>query len=319
MLIGASGDFTDGDGNPASKEQHFARLERDIGGTFDVFHDFLQWRDLTRSTWPGSASAALAAEGRTLFVNLKSPTGRPDDWRAIADGRYDADIERAATQMAAHGRPVFLTFFHEPEDNIRSAAGGDDTRIQAYIDDYRNAFRHLHDRFDHHGADNVIWVWDMVGWLPTWASYYERGLYPGDDVVDWVAWNPYNWFGCVNHGSPDRWRTFTETVAPFYDWLGTPGPGRPSTDKPLMLGEFGTEENTGAVDSNQTKADWLDEARRRLPERFPRLKAVIYFDAEGRRADGSVQFCRWSADSSPASAAAIGRLVNDPALDPVWP
>ncbi len=318
VLIGASGDFTNDDGSARSKQEHVQARERQLGTDFDIFHDFVQWNDLVGRTWPRPATAELAADGHILFTNWKSPTGHPRDWAAIANGRYDTDIVAAARQFATFGEATFLTFYHEPEDNIRDASGSDPAQVQRYIDDYRAAFRHLHDTFEAEGADNVIWVWDMQGWLGGFEDYYTSGLYPGDDVVDWVAWNPYNWYGCVNHGTPRKWKTFTEVVAPFYDWLDAGGPGRPGRDKPLMLGEFGSEENTGATNSSQTKAGWLDEARRVLPERFPRLRAVVYFDTEGRRSDGSVQFCRWGLDSSQASLDAMTRLLLDDDLRARW-
>ncbi len=318
VLIGASGDFRADDGSLQPKQDHFTEMERRLGADFDIFHNFLQWNDLVSKQWPNDRDQAIADDGHILLTNWKSPTGRVTDWARIADGEYDADIRAAARQVAAFGEPTFLTFFHEPEDNIRDAANGNATLEQRYIGDYRAAFRHIHDVFEANGADNAIWVWDMQGWLGGFERYYESGLYPGDDVVDWVAWNPYNWFGCENHGNSQRWKSFTDVVAPFYDWLEAGGPGRPSTDKPLMLGEWGTEENTGATDSDQTKAEWLDEARRVLPTRFPRLRAVVYFDTEGRRADGSVQFCEWGIDSSSSSIDAMRRLVTDASLNPRW-
>lgn len=318
LLVGASGDFRARDGLLQSKQDHFAAMEDRLNAEFDIFHNFLLWNEMVDKTWPKAKTQALADNGHLLFTNWKSPTGSPTDWAKIANGQFDADILTAAGQVREFGEPTFITFYHEPEDNIRDASGGDQAKIQQYIDDYRDAFRHIVDVFDKNGADNAIWVWDMQGWLGSWESYYTNGLYPGDDVVDWVAWNPYNWFGCVNHGAPTKWKSFEEVVAPFYDWLDKGGSDRPSKDKPLMLGEWGSEENTGATNSDQTKAEWLDEARQILPERFPRLRAIVYFDTEGRRADGTVQFCEWGISSSQDSMSAMARMMNDPNLDPRW-
>ena len=315
VLIGASGDFTDDNGRQVNKQESFMARERQLNAEFDIYHNFLQWNDLVSKTWPNANSQALADDGRILFINWKSASGHPRDWAAIANGSYDADVAKAARQVAAFGDEVFITFFHEPEDNIRDASGGDPAKVQQYLDDYSAATRHLHDMFDAAGADNAVWVWDMQGYLPNWELYYLNGLYPGDDVIDWIAYNPYNWHEC-NPGS--KWRSFTEVASPFYDWLNEGG-NRPSTSKPVMLGEFGTEENQGAVNSNQTKAEWLEEATRVLPSRFPRLKATVYFDTEGRNSQGVPQFCDWALDSSQGSMNAMRDMLNAPALNPVWP
>jgi beta-mannanase len=318
VLIGASGDFKADDGSGQSKQDHFAAMEDRLNAEFDIFHDFLQWNDLVNRDWPSQKTQALADNGHILLTNWKSPTGRVTDWAQIADGQHDGDIIAAANQVRDFGEPTFLTFYHEPEDNIRDAANGDAAKTQRYIDDYRNAFRHIVSVFEANGADNAIWVWDMQGWLGGFEDYYLNGLYPGDDVVDWVAWNPYNWYGCVNHGSSTKWKSFEDVVAPFYDWLEEGGQDRPGTDKPLMLGEWGSEENDGATNSSQTKAEWLEDARQLLPTRFPRLKAVVYFDTEGRRANGTVQFCEWAIDSSQSSMNAMTNLLTDPALNAQW-
>ena len=56
-------------------------------------------------------------------------------------------------------------------------------------------------------------------------------MYPGDDVVDWVAWDPYDFGEC--HRA--RGQSFAQTIKPFYDWLVDHHP-----NKPFMLAEYGT-------------------------------------------------------------------------------
>lgn len=318
IIFGSTGDFTTADGTVQPKVTDFRRTEARLGTDFDLYHDFLQWNDLVDKTFPRADVQELVDEGRLLLTNWKSPTGHPRDWARIANGDYDDDIVVAARQMAAFGEPTFLTFFHEPEDNIRDVSDGNQALVDRYVNDYAAAFRHLHDVFDANGADNVVWVWDMQGWIGGWESYYTGGLYPGDDVVDWVAWNPYNWHACENHGSEDRWRSWPEVVSSFYDWVDEGGPDRPSRDKPLMLGEFGSEENIGSSTSDQTKAEWIAEIGEVVEERFPRLKALVYFNTEGKRPDGSIQFCEWPLDSSPSAERAMANLLTDPSLTLRW-
>ncbi len=316
--MGSTGDFADADGNWQSPRQDFRRQEARLGHDFDIFHEYNQWRDLVDKSWPNAETQQLADEGRVVFTNWKSPTSHPDDWARIAVGAYDADINKAAQRIIDFADPVFITFFHEPEDNIKKVAGDDIAKQDALVRDYANAFAHIVEVFDQAGADNAIWVWNIQGWLGH-QRLYEAGLYPGDDVVDWVAYNAYNWHGCDNHGDSRRWREFYDVYLPFYQWLETDGPGRPATDKPIMLGEWGTEENDNAENSDQSKGEWIDGARHHFANQtFPRIKAAVYFDTEGVRADGSIQFCRWALDSSSSSLDSFRNLMADSSLEPSW-
>ncbi len=318
LLLGSTGDFADSDGNWQSPREDFRRQEERLGHDFDVFHDYNQWNHLINGSWPHRETQALADEGRIIFTNWKSPTSSPADWARIANGQFDDDIRTAARNIIAYDKPLFITFFHEPEDNIMSVAGDNIAKQDELVNDYAEAFAHIVNVFDDVGADNAIWVWNVQGWLGH-QRLYDAGLYPGDDVVDWVAYNSYNWHGCDNHGNSPRWKEFEDVYQTFYDWLESDGPGRPGPDKPVMLGEWGTEENVGATNSDQTKAEWFDDARRHFVDgTFPRIKAAIYFDTEGVRADGSVQFCEWGLDSSAESLASFRTLMAEPALVPTW-
>ena len=94
---------------------------------------------------------------------------------------------------------------HEPEDNAGPCQPGavDDAKADmGSAEDFRAAFRHVVERV-RPVAPNVVWVFSVMGHDPaaSWA------FYPGDDVVDWVAWDPYNWANCAGR-TRDRWRGF---------------------------------------------------------------------------------------------------------------
>ena len=63
-------------------------------------------------------------------------------------------------------------------------------------------------------------------WSPNWNSGPNvswnkmQRYYPGDAYVDWLSWDPYNFAGCMSGKfKRDEWKSFTEIVRPFYDWL----------------------------------------------------------------------------------------------------
>lgn len=57
------------------------------------------------------------ANNRISWVSFKPPGQGRSVWRAIASGRYDADIRRRARGYASLSGPVIVTFNHEPQND----------------------------------------------------------------------------------------------------------------------------------------------------------------------------------------------------------
>jgi beta-mannanase len=248
--------------------------EAQMGRKFDIVHFYHQWSQ----NFPTAEERALAAEGRILLLNWKSP----GSWPAVANGSQDAQIAETAGRLKALGSKVFLAFHHEPENDV-GAAG--------QPADYARAFRRVVDGFRRAGAGNVLFVWNMMGYVGGYGSIYPT-LYPGDDYVDWIAYDPYNWYGCR---AGAKGRSFAQITKPFYDWTAAHAPG-----KPLMLAEYGLREQAPGTPS---KADWFRDQLVQLKTTRSRIKAVVYFN--------NLHECDWRITSSSASAAAFREIGRD--------
>ena len=252
--------------------------EAQMGRKFDIVHFYHQWTQ----DFPTAEERSLAAEGRLLLINWKSP----GSWPAVANGSQDGQITETATRLKAFGRKMFLGFHHEPENDI-GAAG--------QPADYARAFRRVVDVFNRVGADNVLFVWNMMGYVGGYGNIYPT-LYPGDQYVDWIAYDPYNWYGCK---AGQRGRSFAEITKPFYDWTAANTPG-----KPLMLAEYGLREQAAGMPS---KADWFRDELVQLRTTRTRLKALVYFNNDHN--------CDWRITSSSASVAAYRDIGRDAHLN----
>ena len=200
----------------------------------------------------------------------------------MASGSQDAQITATANRLKAFGRKLFLAFHHEPENDV-GAAG--------QPADYARAFRHVHDVFERVGAGNVIFVWNMMGFVGGYGGTYAA-LYPGDRYVDWIAYDPYNWYGCKPGA---KGRSFAQITKPFYDWTAVHAPG-----KPLMLAEYGLREQGAGMPS---RADWFRDELVQLKTTRTRLKALVYFN--------NLHTCDWRITSSSASVAAYRDVGHD--------
>jgi hypothetical protein len=194
----------------------------------------------------------------------------------IAHGAYDAYLERWASRIAAYGGPVWLRFAHEmntvtyPWGEVagRNPSGS-----------YIAAWRHVHQVFDAAHADNVTWVWSPNTPYPGTTPLAE--VYPGDDDVDLVALDGYNW----------------STLQPGTSWTSFEGIFRPGleeldqlSDRPRFIGEVASTEVGG------DKAAWIGEMFSALRGR-PHVCGFTWFDL--------VKETDWRIDSSPTSLKAF--------------
>jgi hypothetical protein len=265
-----------------------AREQHTLGRRLDIIERYHDFSDGGNGIFPNPAETRLARHHLLLFSWAPAIWSRQIHfrWSTIAAGGLDRSvIEPEARRIAAMHRRVFLTFSAEPD----GAVPGNGTAAQ-----FVAAWRHVHDVFSQLGVRNVVWVWTTTGYVPHASTI--ASLYPGDAYVDWIGYDPYNFFNC-HHGP---WHTFPETVEPFYEWLTT---HRLGAGKPVMLPEFGSAPNPS---SPGLEAAWYRDIVPAL-ERMPRLRALILWNS---RTPG----CDLNINDSPAAARAYRRTGLSPYL-----
>src|ERR1700712_2305579 len=221
------GVYTLQDGNA---EQSIRRLESKVGRKFDItsrFHDFSD--SMNQGQFPDSHERAVGP-GSRLFISWQarvSSSNRDIQWSAIANGSYDKYINSAAARVKAYKNPVFIAFDAEFDTNDNKG-----TPAQ-----YVAAYRHVWNVFKAKGFTNVAWAWVTSGYTGAGNGAQILKGYPGDAYVDWVGFDPYNFYRC----NGTAWKTFAEKVTPTYDWLVAHGLGK----KPFLLSEYGTQYDSG--------------------------------------------------------------------------
>ena len=261
--------------------QEMPYLERLVGRRFDLDRWYQRWDE----PFPGKPQRDAVAAGRIPVIgwNAVSESGAPVPWSEIAAGGQDATIEARADELKVFGHKVMLIFNHEPEDDLST---------NGTPADFRAAFRRVASVMRARGATNVVFVWTMMADTFNPAGRDPGDYYPGDDVVDWVAADGYNWSGSDYVSGP--WREFSEIFDSFNRWATRKG-------KPAMVAETGVLEDSS---DPRRKARWLTRARETV-KRWPRMKAVIYFQGQG-----------WQFDSSAPATAAYRAMGADPCFNP---
>jgi hypothetical protein len=251
-------------------------LEQTMGRKFDViyFFDSIDSGDL-----PSDDERQVVDNGQTLHINIESrqfaKPGRPEvRWSAVAAGDFDATLTSAAKGLAALHKPFFITFDHEADGKAKLKARGTPAQFVA-------AWRHVRKVFRDAGATQAIWTWVVTGYPPNFPTVLK--LYPGNDAVDWISWDPYDSRGCQNGDvGSDPPQTFAEIASPFYQWLATTGVRNGiSLKKPYMISETGS-----AYDPKQPQAtaDFYRSIPAGLRE-LPRIRAVTIWDQDAGSCD----------------------------------
>lgn len=194
-------------------------------------------------------------------------------YATIASGQCDAFLREVIQNLKAYQKPVFLRFAWEM--NLKSMYWSIPT-TKSQPEEFVAAWKHFHDIGVAEGADNIIWNLSFNTSSSDTIPYAK--LYPGDEYVDWVSIDGYNW------GTSQKWSGWTSFEGVFrnsYNELAA------ISNKPIMISEFNSSTDGG------DKAAWLQDAlEKAIPEKFPLIKAIVFFNEnkiEGESVDWRIE------------------------------
>lgn len=250
-------------------------LERAIGRRLDVVHIYKAWGE----TW-GQYNAetmqelvSATTDGRRALITwepwfLSSGSSQSNfSLASITAGEHDGYIKSWAEGIRELPSIVYLRPMHEMNGNWYPWAGDKENMPIDYI----SAWRHMYKIFDQMGTGNVRWVWSPYA-VDTLVSNGFEAYYPGDEYVDILALDAYNWGSPGSHPAAQnagRWQEADDLLSNPYHRLIRVGP------QPVWLTEIASAEQGG------DKANWL---RTFLNLRgYSRVSAIIWFDVDKER------------------------------------
>jgi hypothetical protein len=242
---------------------------------------FVQWPDDGISDFPAPSVAAIQAAGAVPVISwepmiVSNGEERAVDARQILSGTWDGYIDGFARAARESGGRIILRFAHEM-NLARYHWGGE---LDAFGPGspalYRDMFRHVRQRFADQGADNVLFAFcPNAESLPhpvrdgaVWNT--ARAYYPGDDAVDVMGMDGYNWgtsFTRAEHGWDSRFTSFAEIFSPLLEELRDL-----ASRKPVVVFE------TASVVQGGDKVLWIRDAVR-TAERWG-LAGLCWFQAD---------------------------------------
>lgn len=204
----------------------------------------------------------------------------------IVAGDHDAYITAFARQVRAWDRPLAMRFAHELNASHYPWSVG---RNGNTAEEARAAWAHVRGIFDREQAHKVVWVWSVNVHGADTASYAT--LFPGDELVDWVALDGYNGGDVLPWGG---WQSPADIFGDSAQDL------RELSDRPLAITEVASAEEGG------DKAAWIRQLF--AFAQSADVRALVWFD-EDKEAD-------WRIASSPAASAAFRREAEKASLGP---
>jgi hypothetical protein len=259
-------------------------LERELGRRISIVMWYQHWDGWGPELVPEWVEAA-GSGGRAPLLTWepwRPPGVAQPRFRLsrIAAGDFDEYVLRWARRLRSIGMTVYLRPMHEMNGNWYPWSGAGHGNSPA---DYRRAWRHLHDLFTRAGASNVRWVWSPNAEdVPTSRENRLENYYPGDDHVDVLALDGYNWGADLP--AYGGWSTFEEIFARAYERVARLAP------QPIWIAETASDSVGG------DKAQWVRDMFA-TAARMPRLEAIVWFNVNKER--------DWRATVPPGTAAAF--------------
>lgn len=216
----------------------------------------------------------------------------------ILEGKHDEYLEKYADDAAKFGKRVFMRFMHEFNGNWYLWSGNKNGRENGGPAKVVAVWKYVVDKFKAAGADNVKWLWVPHGPSTDLSTEPWNNLsnyWPGDDYVDWIGLDAYNFYPKDPWGGIRPYRDFDNCFKAIYDSCVA------MSDKPILIAEFGTGEFEY---EGLTKADWVKEAFTKIKTEYTRVKLFTWFHIK-KELD-------WRVHSSEGSLQAFKEAMKDP-------
>jgi len=260
----------------AARAPRFEKLEADAGRQLDIGHVFHSWD----KPIPTRDDLFHIDGDRILMISWNGT-----DTKEIAAGVHDEWIRTQAAAVRDLDRPVLLRWLWEM----------DGQRRRAWVHsgpDYVAAWKQIRSVFDEVGADNAQFVWCPNEFL-FWDGGDPEPWYPGDEHVDWLCADGYNWASAT---TDPEWITIDKIFEDFVEWAAP-------RNKPIVIAETGSNEGEDGA-----KAEWLRSVPELLRNELPEIDAVVYFDKD------FTEFGHpdWRLDTSDSAYEGWIDMANDP-------
>lgn len=233
----------------------------------NILADFEGWQN----DFPSALSAKVGQRGKTLLIFWEPNFG----YDAIINGSKDNYINQFATAASNYNDPIILVPFDEMNLNEEDWGYG---RNNNTAEKFQQAWRHIHDIFA--PVSNVKFgiAYNNVS-IPNVSGNRFSDYYPGDDYIDYVGVDGFNF------GGP--WQNFSQVFDSAIDALQ-------AFNKPIYI--FSTASTAGSQ-----KAQWISDGLGSRIHDYQNIAGWIWFNQNGER--------NWLVNSDQQSLEAFRNII----------
>lgn len=256
------------------------QLEKSLGGKFNSAMWYLDWSD---NFTPGIARSFQGHGTQPTLVWQPQINGAGLSYAKVSSGSYDQYLASFADSVRSLGFPIRISL--APEMNAEWEPWGVGNSGDA--EGFKSFWKHTVNKFHERGANNVEWVWAPN--IHHWGEKYSfQDLYPGDDWVDFMGLDGYNWGTSQSWCS---WQSFREIFGSSYgDLVNLSG-------KKILITELASTESGG------NKAQWITEMFYDISSSFGQIAGIYWFNIN-KETD-------WRIDSSNSSFRAFAQALGN--------
>jgi hypothetical protein len=250
------------EGFPISQEQ-LEHLEQETKLTAQLIQFYLQWPASRNHAEPLISSFdAIAHVGAVPCITWE-PMSIVDGkektiaYELILNGQYDAYLAQMAQEIKEWKKPLIIRFAQEMNLNRYHWGTTEEQFGPQSSEIYINMFRYVVNFFRNQEVNNVLWAFcPNVDSIPNQPWNKAQAYYPGDDYVDILGMDGYNWAMTPelakekNISWTKPWLSFAQLFQNLYHELKQIAPS-----KPILVFE------TASVNQGTNKKSlWIKEA-----------------------------------------------------------
>lgn len=287
--IGAFVDQND-DGTTQAEIDNFENL---IGKNLANVMFYKNWGNGTNNNFPLQTFNLIKNNGSVPWLKWDPWLDGLGNGVSIIDnilgGYYDSYITNFAISAKNWGEPFWLDFAHEMNGNWYGWSG-DKNGGASGVTKYTQMWHKVRRIFDSVGATNMAWVisYNAVS-FPNQSWNTPKNYYPGDEYVDWIGIDGYNWF--TNDFGVTNIVSFNEIFSNLNATIPTI-----SSNKKVVISEMGCAEYT-------EKSNWIMNAFSYMMTLGTNIKAFNWFNVIKER--------DWRINSPSAGKAMSNAMIPD--------